>query len=85
MKIQFDQVNNVAYIYLNERKKNQITSSLELEGHDMNVDYSDNIIVGIELLNAREQLKSLFRKNIKKTSSSRDSQKTEIPVELEFA
>jgi uncharacterized protein YuzE len=62
MKIELDKKNNIGYIYIDEKKKNQIAETIELDG-DINIDMAkDGSIVGIEFLNANEQLKPLLNK-----------------------
>ncbi len=62
MKIELDKINNIGYIYIDEKKKNQIAETIELVG-EINVDMAkDGSIIGIEFLNANEQLKPLLNK-----------------------
>ena len=63
IKIILDEENNIAYIYFDEDKKDKIFDTVQLDKYDMNVDVTkDGTVVGIELLNAKEQLKSFKSK-----------------------
>lgn len=55
IKLTIDSDNNIAYMYLDESKKKEIVNTLELG--NMNIDISkDGSIIGIEFLDAKEQI-----------------------------
>ncbi|MBE2226600.1 MAG: DUF2283 domain-containing protein [Ignavibacteria bacterium] len=55
IKLTIDIENNIAYMYLDESKKDDIVNTIELG--NMNIDLSsDGSMVGIEFLNAKEQI-----------------------------
>ncbi len=63
MKITYDKENNLAYIYLNSIAENEVFETKEIS-NDVNIDYGlKGNVLGIELLNAKEQL-SLFGSKI---------------------
>ena len=62
IKLTIDEENNIAYIYLDEKKKDQIANTVEW--NKVNIDMAkDGSIIGIEFLDAKEQLKGMFSQN----------------------
>lgn len=56
MKITFDEKLNLGYIYFKEDMKEEVFETIEVND-EMNLDVAkDGTVIGIELLNAKEQL-----------------------------
>ncbi len=56
IKLTIDNENNIAYLYLDENKKNEIFDTIEM--NNMNIDVDKNgMVIGIEFLDAENQFK----------------------------
>jgi len=65
-KLIIDEDNNIAYMYLDESKRNDVANTIELN-ENMNIDIDKNgTVIGIEFLDAKEQFKNKLRPSMLK-------------------
>lgn len=74
MKVSYDSVADVMYIYFDPKKKSTRTEEI---GTGVNVDYAGKKLIGIEILDASERLS---KKDIDKMIIEVPTYKTEVTV-----